>query len=174
MEGHARSRNAERQGIGRAWPWLAAALLASGCATGAGGRADEDAAALARQLREAAPPDGALVVRLAFGEAGDLDLYVTGPLHETVYYANSPTRIGGRLLGDRRCDAPAPRIETVVFDPAPPGRYRVGVDLPERCDGGRGALPFALEVRAPSGVRTREGRLAPGVFEPIVLEWREP
>jgi len=128
----------------------------------------------AAALRAAPAPEGAVVVRLAFGAAGDLDLYVTGPDAETVYFANSPSKLGGRLAADHRCDAPAPRVETVVFPDLRPGAYRVGVDFPERCEGGRGALDFALDVRSPGGRREHRGRIAPGVFEPVVLEWVEP
>ena len=80
-----------------------------------------------------AAPAGALRVELAFGQDADLDLYVTDPLQETVYFANTPSQQGGVLLDDRRCDSPPPRIETVVFEHPPPGRYRVGVDYPRRC-----------------------------------------
>jgi hypothetical protein len=47
----------------------------------------------------------------------------------------------------------------------------VGVDFPERCDGRhRGGAAFAVEAWAAGRRTVRAGRLAPGVFEPIVLE----
>src|SRR5262245_1845234 len=61
-------------------------------------------------------PAGGLRVERHFGAEADLDLYVTDPLQETVYFANSPTRRGGRLEQDLRCDAATPRSEVVVFE----------------------------------------------------------
>jgi len=131
-------------------------------------------ATAAAWLRASPPPEGAVVVRLAFDARADLDLYVTGPRRETVYFANTPTKLGGRLDADRRCDAPAPRIETVVFPEPWPGPYRVGVDFPEACDGGREPADFALDVHSAAGLARRTGRVRPGEFEPMVLEWDEP
>jgi hypothetical protein len=120
-------------------------------------------------LPAAAP--GNLTVSLAFGPASDLDLYVTGPREETVYYANTPSGIGGALTLDRRCVHDAPRVETVEFSaPLVPGRYRVGVDYPEACGRAKGPAPFALRVDGPGAASELEGLAAHRVFEPIVLE----
>ena len=125
------------------------------------------AATLADRRSEA--PRGALVVELAFEAGADLDLYVTDPLTETVYFANTPTRSGGKLAADRTCDDPAPRVETVVFERPLQGRYRIGVDHMRSC--GEGALAdFA--VRASRGERSwsAAGALPLGRFDPVVLE----
>ena len=125
-------------------------------------------------LPAAAPGD--LTVSLAFGPASDLDLYVTGPREETVYYANTPSGIGGALTLDRRCVHDAPRVEAVEFSaPLVPGRYRVGVDYPDSCTDARGesraAAPFALRIDGPDADRELEGMAAHRIFEPIVLEF---
>jgi hypothetical protein len=119
-----------------------------------------------------APPrnDQALQVTLTFGEAADLDLYVTDPLQETVYYANSPSRSGGVLESDRRCDALAPRVEVVRFEWPPAGRYRVGVDYPERCRAARDSMPFLVVVDAHGQRHERRGTIELGHFLPIVVE----
>lgn len=114
-----------------------------------------EAARLAEALRATEPAGDALVVRLAFGAGADLDLYVTDPTLETVYYANTPAVSGGALLSDRRCDGPRGdaaevRIETVRFERPPPGRYRIGIDFPHRCDGGPDEVPFAVSVDHPA------------------------
>ena len=154
-----------------------AIALAQGCAASktpppapaklAGGAAAD---ALARSLdapHEAAA--GAFVVRLAFDASADLDLYVTDPLTETVYFANTPVRSGGALAADRTCDDSPPRVETVVFERPPPGRYRIGVDHIRSC-GAVQPAPFA--VRAQLGARRVDatGALPLGRFDPIVLE----
>ncbi len=131
---------------------------------------------LAEHLREtpAAPlPDGAVRVRLAFGGDADLDLYATDPSFETVYFANSPTRAGGTLEADVRCDAPAPRIETVTFAAVRPGTYRVGVDFPESCEGGADEIGFAVRVDG-AIAGERQGSIAKGHFLAVVLEVEAP
>lgn len=113
---------------------------------------------------------GQLRVHLAFGPEADLDLYVTDPLEETVYYANTPSRIGGELLEDRRCEHAGPRIESARL-PLAPGRYRVGVDYPHACGETRAPVPFALLVETPAGRQQIRGLAAHQVFEPVVFEF---
>lgn len=115
------------------------------------------------------PAAGTVRVRLAFSEAADLDLYVTGPTHETVYFANTPARSGGELERDLRCDAPAPRVEVVTFAPAADGAYRVGVDFPEHCDGRPDPVAFVVYLETSAGREERRRSIHPGHFLPIVL-----
>jgi hypothetical protein len=121
------------------------------------------ASELADRLRAEPVAEGAqVVVRLAFTREADLDLYVTDPPLETVYYANTPARTGGRLEQDHRCDdadAEAIRVETVRFEAAPAGRYRVGVDYPHRCEGGDEVVPYAVSIEA-NGERSLHAGLA--------------
>jgi hypothetical protein len=119
-----------------------------------------------------APPlnQQALQVALTFGDAADLDLYVTDPLQETVYFANSPSRSGGMLENDRRCGAPAPRVEVVRFEWPLAGRYRVGVDYPERCRIAKDPIPFLIVVDAHGQRHERRGTIKLGQFQSIVVE----
>jgi hypothetical protein len=144
------------------------ALAALACAAP---RATPTPASLAERLRASATRDGggALVVRLAFDAGADLDLYVTDPLEETAYFANTPTRAGGTLDADSTCADPGERVETVRFEAPPPGRYRVGVDHPASC-GGAAPAPFAVRVEHGGRVWQTTGSVAPRRFEPIVLE----
>jgi len=114
---------------------------------------------------------GELIVRLAFGAHADLDLFVTGPSEEAVYYASSPSAIGGRLVEDPRCVHAAPRVEKIHF-PAPlaPGRYRVGIDYSHVCGESKAPAPFALAIDAPGASTTLRGLARPRVFEAIVYE----
>ena len=118
-----------------------------------------------------------VLVRLAFDDAADLDLFVTDPAQESVYFANSPTRSGGRLLEDRRCRDISPRIERVHYADPIPGRYRVGVDFHGRCqdsklsgDEEKQGL-YVVRVDIEGRMLTREGMVTPGIFEVIVLEF---
>jgi uncharacterized protein YfaP (DUF2135 family) len=111
-------------------------------------------------------------VQLFFGPEADLDLFVTDPMHEEVYFANSPSRLGGVFEADRRCQDPAPRVETVRFSPAPAGRYRVSVDYPVRCvSPGMAAVPFRVTVEANGTRQEIEGIAHFGATEPVVVEF---
>jgi len=152
----------------------------SGCAAFRESEADREArlsregvalAALLAAPASSAP--GELRVRLAFGAAADLDLYVTDPLQETVYFANSPSRAGGSLDRDLRCGDAAPRIETVSFAEPRSGVYRVGVDFPEHCDGAREPVAFAVVVERNGRVLAEQhSAIVTLYFAPIVLETR--
>jgi hypothetical protein len=111
-------------------------------------------------------------VTLVFGAGADLDLYVTDPSQRTVYFAVPDTGAGGgRLERDLRCEDPAPRSERVVFPAAPAGRYYVGVDRPEECEGGDGELETFLVI-VEHGDRRQEtrGEIPRQRFLPRVLE----
>jgi hypothetical protein len=159
-----------------------AALVALGCTGLPGAEArrlaalDREAGELATALAAGGAPAGAdaLRVRLAFGAAADLDLYVTDPAAETVYFANTASQSGGALERDVRCEDPAPRVETVTFPAAPPGRYRVGVDYPQPCGADADPVAFAVSVEHRGTQREQRGVARPGRFEVIVVEFELP
>ena len=117
---------------------------------------------------------GTLEVRLVFGEAADLDLFVSDPRQEALYFGNNPSLGGGRLDVDRRCDAAAPRVEIARFQGARPGRYRVGVSYDRECGFRRDPVPFEIFVEADGLSLSRQGVVDPGEFEHIVLEFDLP
>ena len=129
---------------------------------------------LVAELRQQMPANpSSVVVRLAFGEEADLDLYVTDPLLETVYFARHESRTGGRFATDVRCDTSGPRIEEVRFAAPWPGRYRVGIDHPERCDGMPAPAPaaYAVVVHADGKTSQTSGSIELERFEVVVLEF---
>lgn len=127
-------------------------------------------AAPAPALPERAAEPDVLRISLVFGEEADLDLYVTDPALETIYFGNTPSRAtGGFLEADLRCDTPAPRVETIRFEAPRPGRYRIGVDHPERCRPGRGPARFRIVVEDAGHRVEREGRIDLGEFQAAVL-----
>ncbi len=132
------------------------------------------AAALALEAAlaaEPAAPAGELVVRLAFEHGADLDLYVTDPLDETVYYANTPVRSGGALDADRRCEGAGHRVETVRFAQPRAGRYRVGVDFQQRCGTDADVVPWAISIDAGGEKRLLRGLARHGRFASRVDEF---
>lgn len=91
----------------------------------------------------------ALTVSLLWDAPVDLDLYVTEPGLETVYYANARARSGGVLEKDARCadHVPGERAERARWPSPAPGRYRVGVDFPETCgEKGPPEVPYRLVI----------------------------
>ncbi len=112
-----------------------------------------------------------LTVRLAFGAEADLDVYVTDPLLETVYFANKSSRSGGRILEDVRCDEDQIKVEEVRFDAPMPGRYRIGIDYPNACAEGNRESPYAVSVQHDGKRREAQGSASLHRFEIVVLEF---
>jgi uncharacterized protein YfaP (DUF2135 family) len=110
-------------------------------------------------------------VRLGFGDEADLDLYVTDSKLETIYYGNNPSRAGGVLDADRRCDSPAPRIEVVTIPNVPAGRYRVGVEYARRCRGWRRPAAYVVDVEADGVEIVERGQIDVGHFQNVVIEF---
>ena len=112
----------------------------------------------------------ALTVTLVWDAAVDLDLYVTDPGLESVYYANPHARSGGALEKDARCadGGRGERMERALWTAAPAGRYRIGVDYPETCqDEAPKEVPYRLvieidgqreEVRGRARLNDRDAR----------------
>ena len=156
--------------------------LMAGCSSGPPESPSEPPAALvgAVAIGTAQPPrPGELRIRLAFGANSDLDLQVTGPRLETVYFANSPGKNGARLVADVRCGSPAPRIETILFPSARPGWYRVSVDHPTRCEDApeaepKSGEPFVIEVDGAGISERAHGNAPKGTFVPIAFEFEIP
>jgi hypothetical protein len=174
------ARRARRSGISRTIAALAAAGLA--CASGppepheppVWDDARERAAAALEAVLTATPPApaGELVVRLAFAGGADLDLWVSDPLAESVYFANTPARSGGALERDLRCHDAAPRVEVVRFAKPSPGGYRVGVDYSERCPGGEDVVPWVAAIETRGERRLVRGLAEWNVFASRVDEFR--
>ena len=117
-------------------------------------------------------PAAGLTALLAFEAPADLDLYVSDPLSETIYYANTPARSGGRLLRDVHCKSAVSgvRIEEISFEDPPAGPYRIGVDYPQRCEPGQGAVAYVLHVRERGERREIRGVIEPLTFLPFLVE----
>lgn len=140
--------------VARAVP-IAVACWVAGCA--------------ARRVAPPAVPATAargLVVTLAWSAPVDLDLYVTTPAGETIYYANPRDA----FVRDARCADAGPRSEVVRWRTPAPGRYRLGVDFPEACTGDLREAPYRLVVDLDGGRTEHEGTARLLVREPWVAE----
>jgi uncharacterized protein YfaP (DUF2135 family) len=125
--------------------------------------------------RTAAPPPSAaahegegLLVTLLWDAPVDLDLYVTTPLGETVYYANPHDA----FVRDSRCsDALATaHVEEARWRRPAPGRYRIGVDFPEACTNRTAEAAYRVVVDADGRREDRTGTARLLVRNPAVLE----
>jgi hypothetical protein len=160
-------------------PWLLLISVGAGCHSTPPDRESlligfaGEFSALERALA-GVPPSApeALRFSLAFGAEADLDLFVTGPLYESVYFANTPSKTGGFLEVDLRCESPAPRIESVQYADPLSGHYRVSIDFPRRCDDSEASVPFAVSVQrgGETPLASANGVIYPGEFLTIVLE----
>ena len=120
------------------------------------------------------PPRPGVTVTLRWTAAVDLDLYVTDPALETVYFANPRTASGGILERDARCAGreAGEQVERARWTSPPAGRYRVGVDFLETCGGASEEVPYTLLVEV-DGVRQElTGRARLAERQPLVLEFR--
>jgi len=177
------------QGFGIHWFRVFLLLLSGSCVGGCVDSESERAASreaayigsedLQGYLRdEAVGSADALVFRLAFDTTVDLDLYVTDPLLETVYFANHQTQSGGRIVADVRCSSAGDsvRIEEIRFEDPYPGRYRVGVDFPRHCggedrDGDDEFAGYAVSVNGAGASHSVRGSIERQQFEVVVLEF---
>ena len=103
----------------------------------------------------------------------DLDLYVTDPGLETLYFANARTASGGVVERDARCaeQQPGEQTEQARWTKPPPGRYRIGVDFLETCSGRATEALYTLTVEVDGRRQEISGRARRGEREPRVLEF---
>jgi hypothetical protein len=119
------------------------------------------------------PAAPGVTVTLRWAAPVDLDLYVTDPGLETLYFANPRTASGGALERDVRCagQQPGEQAERARWTKPPPGRYRVGVDFPETCRGRASEVPYALTVEVDGRRQEIAARARRGERQPLVLEF---
>ena len=117
-----------------------------------------------------------LSILLGWSAAVDLDLYVTDPAWETLYFANNPTRAGARLVRDVSCrDVVDDRsFVEIAHVPTPAvGPYRIGVDFIDSCASSTEAVTFRVTARG-SPDSTEHVNVADTItlerFLPVVLE----
>jgi len=141
----------------------AAVVVLAACARPVPGPAGRDESPVARGV----------IVTLRWTAPVDLDLYVTDPTLETVYFANPRTASGGVLERDARCAdrQPGERVERARWTRPPPGKYRVGVDYLETCAGRASEAEYALRVDVDGQRREITGRARRAEREPLVLEF---
>ncbi|HIK21897.1 MAG TPA: right-handed parallel beta-helix repeat-containing protein [Synechococcus sp. M44_DOE_062] len=101
---------------------------------------------------------GPIQVTLSWNTVDDLDLYVTDPTQQTVFFNNPAIPSGGRLDADANRDCvgvTTSPVENVFWiSTPPPGLYIIDVRLFRRCSQVTAPIPFTVTVRR-SGVVTQ-------------------
>jgi len=113
-----------------------------------------------RVQREGGRADAMLAITLIWNTLSDLDLWLTCPSGERIYF-NRPSGCGGRLDIDQNADGRRTRqpVENIFFDGRPPaGQYRIRVHNYDQ----RGSEPnhFRVRVRLGGEETLHEGRLS--------------
>jgi hypothetical protein len=114
---------------------------------------------------EAATPTlgtGDIQVTLRWATTDDLDLYVTDPEGQIVYYGNPSIPSGGRLDVDANAgcgESNSSPIENVFWPPsqAPTGNYQIKVELYSRCNPGSAPIPFEVRLLVRGEIQTLTG-----------------
>ncbi len=92
------------------------------------------------QVRSLAVDGDPLRLELIWNEAVDLDLFVTGPAGETIYYGNKQSKNGNKVVEESNCKSlvaqPKFLREVVIIPSAQRGKYRVSVDFIFHCGTG--------------------------------------
>jgi hypothetical protein len=113
-------------------------------------------------------------VTLTWDSPVDLDLYLTDPTWETLYFGNNPTRTGATLVQKASCghDDAKPAVELArVFDPAP-GPYRIGIDFIDACHSDLDQVPYRIVVDVDGQRREMTGEAGLARFDVVVMEFR--
>ena len=101
---------------------------------------------------------GPIQVTLSWNTIDDLDLYVTDPTQQTVFFNNRIVPSGGRLDVDANADCVAVTqnaVENVFWASTPPsGTYLIEVILSQRCSQSTSTdpIPFTVTVRKSGNV----------------------
>ncbi|HMV67020.1 MAG TPA: proprotein convertase P-domain-containing protein [Myxococcota bacterium] len=129
-------------------------------------RADIDAEIRRRVLGAGGQHDNVDVrVSLVWDNRNDLDLYVTSPSGETVYFSHKQSACGGALDVDRNIGGETlTPVENIrwVKGTAPDGQYRVKVQNFRFHEPDQAPTPFRVEVEVGGDLQMYEGVISPG------------
>lgn len=95
---------------------------------------------------------GNVQITLAWNSGADIDLYVTDPNNETIYYGHTASNSGGSLDHDGRGDCVQntggnPTVENIFWNGQPPrGNYRVEIHNYSACNRATGATQTTLSI----------------------------
>ncbi len=104
---------------------------------------------------------GPVTVSLLWDTTDDVDLYVTAPDGETIYFSNTYGRNGGILDVDRQVDSFVEHpVENIYWENAPHGTYTVEVGVYSKRTSG--AIPYKVRVISNGETTWYEGTINDG------------
>ncbi|HSE41072.1 MAG TPA: hypothetical protein VLH08_09935 [Acidobacteriota bacterium] len=111
------------------------------------------------------PANGQIEISLNWEGSADLDLHVTDPYGETLYYFRSTNQSGGRYEEDRECFNNNGQFERVVYDSgnAAAGLYQISVHYFRSCGEARDAH-WTLHVNVDGRSSDYSGTIKPGEY----------
>jgi len=134
--------------------------------------------AIASSSAVAGSPAEGVRVSLSWSAPVDLDLYVTDPALETVYFAHPRSESGGRLEQDLTCETmpqgAREQTEITQWTKAPSGRYRVGIDFMDGCKTEIEEAEFRVVAEVLGSRQVKAGTVLKNRFQTVVLEFDVP
>lgn len=112
----------------------------------------------------ATPANGSLTVTLRWSGAADLDLHLTDPYGETIYYFHPASASGGALQQDRECAA-QDQTEVIAYPTgqAVSGAYAISIHYFRTCNEPRD-VSWKLTVTSDKGTQDYSGVIHPGDY----------
>ena len=111
------------------------------------------------------PAPGRLTVSLNWSGSADLDLHVTDPMGETLYYFHPASAAGGSISRDRECAGQQGQSEVVSYPAgqAVSGKYQISVHYFRAC-GAAKDVAYNVSVESDAGTQTFNGVVHPGDY----------
>jgi hypothetical protein len=111
------------------------------------------------------PAPGSMSISLSWNGDADLDLHVTDPAGETIYYFHPTSASGAGLNRDRQCGGDLATTEVVSYssNQAPGGKYLISVHHFRSC-GQPADVPWKITVDSDRGSQTFTGVIRPGNY----------
>lgn len=111
------------------------------------------------------PANGRIQIELTWDGNADLDLHVTDPYGETIYYFHPSSRSSGRFENDRECYNNNGQPERITYDDgsAAAGNYQISVHYFRPCGEARD-VHWNLSVNADNHSSSYSGTIKPGEY----------
>jgi hypothetical protein len=111
------------------------------------------------------PSNGEIAIELNWEGSADLDLHVTDPYGETLYYFRPRNHAGGEYLEDRECHNNSGQSERVAYESgtAASGLYQISIHYFRPCGNARD-VRWNISVTADGRSSSFSGTISPGQY----------
>ncbi|WP_295606520.1 hypothetical protein [uncultured Lamprocystis sp.] len=127
-----------------------------------------------QRVQQAGGKSGLVQISLMWNNRNDLDLYVTDPTGEIIYFSHKKAGSGGELDVDRNVGGETETpVENVVWTNSPPdGDYQVHVRFFAKKNGAELATPFLVVVKNSDRIDEFHGTVTAPNDKPLVTTFR--